>query len=104
MLPVIENMIFLGPVPGLGALHSLHFLLELQEPIHEGLSSRRASRHININRNNPKKTRINCRRKVFFLKIPVTSPDNRIRVVVVTTSIGTTAHAHNPTWFRHLKK
>ena len=53
MLPVIENMEFLGPVPGLGTLHSLHFLLELQETIHEGLSSRRASRHININRNNP---------------------------------------------------
>lgn len=43
------------------------------------------SRHVDINRNNP-----------------VTSSDNRVTVVIVATTIGTTSHTDNPARVRHL--
>merc|ERR1719234_257312 len=68
-----------------GALHPLHFLLKLKEAIHQCFSCGGAAGHIDVNRNNS-----------------VTAPDNSIRVVIITPTIGTATHAHHPTWLWHL--
>jgi len=66
-------------------MHSLHFLLQLQEPVHEGLCGGWAPRDIDINGDNP-----------------VASPDYSITVVIISSSIGTAAHAYNPPRLWHL--
>lgn len=43
------------------------------------------SRHVNINRNNS-----------------ITAPEDRVTVMIVPTTIRTTAHTYHPTWIRHL--
>lgn len=66
-------------------LVSLNFLLELEQTKQECLSSGWASRNINIYWNNS-----------------VTSSNHRVRVMVITTSIGTRSHGNDPAGLRHL--
>merc|ERR1719266_1358114 len=56
----------LSSVPGLGALHPLHFLLKLKEPVHERFSGGGAAGHVDVNRDNS-----------------VTAPDNSIRIMII---------------------
>eukprot|EP00211_Chloroparvula_japonica_P005518 CAMPEP_0119124720 /NCGR_PEP_ID=MMETSP1310-20130426/4258_1 /TAXON_ID=464262 /ORGANISM="Genus nov. species nov., Strain RCC2339" /LENGTH=362 /DNA_ID=CAMNT_0007114713 /DNA_START=66 /DNA_END=1153 /DNA_ORIENTATION=- len=62
-----------------------NLLLELEEPIQEGLRRRGAAGDINIDRNNP-----------------VTAPDHRIGVVVVAPAVSAAPHRHHVARLRHL--
>ena len=64
---------------------SLDFLLQLQHSEQEGFGCRWASWDVNIHRHNT-----------------IASSHNRVRVVIISTSIGTRSHGNNPTWFWHL--
>lgn len=75
----------LFPVPDLEPLLTLDLLLELQDPIEESLSCRWATRHIDVHWHDP-----------------VTTTHDRVRIMVVATTIGTAPHRHNVTWLRHL--
>merc|ERR1719232_1688843 len=66
-------------------MHSLHFLLELEEPIHESLGSWRTAWDVDIHGNNP-----------------VAASDHGVAVVIVTSTVGTAAHAHHPSGLGHL--
>lgn len=59
--------------------------VQLQEAIEQRLGCRRASRHVQVNGNDP-----------------VTTPDDRVRVVVVSTSVSARAHRDDPSRFGHL--
>lgn len=62
-----------------------HLLLQLEDAIHECLGGWRAAWNIHINRNNS-----------------VATPNNRIGIMVVATTVSTRAHGNHPSWFRHL--
>lgn len=62
-----------------------HLLLKLQNSIHERLTGRRTSRNVDIYRYDP-----------------VTAPNYRVRVMVVTSSVRTRSHRDNPSRVRHL--
>lgn len=66
-------------------LASVDLFLQLENSIKQGLSSWWATRNVNVHRDNS-----------------ITTSNNRIRVVVVSTSIGTTAHRNDPPWLWHL--
>ena len=79
------SIVCLCSVPGLARMHSLHFLLELEEPIHESLGSWRTAWDVDIHGNNP-----------------VAASDHGVAVVIVTSTVGTAAHAHHPSGLGHL--
>jgi len=83
--PAFRSPCPLLSVPHSGDLGMSHLLLQLENAIHQSLRSRRASRHIDINRHNA-----------------VTAPRDTITVVIVTTTISTTAHRNNPSRLGHL--
>ena len=66
-------------------MHSLNFLLELKKTVHESLGSWRTARNVNIHRNDS-----------------VTAPDHGVAVVIVSSTIGTTAHTDHPPRLGHL--
>jgi len=80
-LPTIHNAAGLNslPVPHSGDLGMPHFLLQLENPIHERLGRGRASRDVNIDRHDP-----------------VAATSNAVAVVVVSAPIGATTHADHP--------
>ena len=62
-----------------------NLLLQLKNSVKESLSRWRTSRNVNIHRDNP-----------------VAPSHNRIRIVIIPPTIGTTSHTNNPPRFRHL--
>ena len=66
-------------------LVSLDFLLELKHSEQKGLGSRRASGNVNIDGNNT-----------------IATSHHRVRVMVVTPSVGAGSHRNNPSRFWHL--
>jgi hypothetical protein len=62
-----------------------YLLLQLEDPIHQCLTRRRAPGHINIHRHNS-----------------ITAPGHTITIMIVTTTIRTTSHRNNPSRLRHL--
>ena len=62
-----------------------HLLLQLQDPKHQRLASRRTPRDVNVDRNNA-----------------VTPAHDAIRVVIIPATICTTAHRHHPPRVGHL--
>ena len=62
-----------------------HLLLELENSVHERLSSGRASRDVNVNGHDP-----------------VTSSCDRVAVVVVSSSVRAATHGDDPAGVRHL--
>lgn len=79
----IEMILLLEP--GVHGILPLDFLLKLHESVKQSLRSGRASRDVNIDRNNT-----------------IASPDNRVGIMVVAAAVGATAHADNPPGLRHL--
>src|SRR3954454_19034919 len=67
------------------AIAALDLLLELQNPIDEGFSSRRTAGNVNVDRNDP-----------------VTTANHRVGVVIVTTAVGAGTHRDHPPRFGHL--
>lgn len=62
-----------------------HLLLQLEHTIHQGLGSWWAPWHVNINWNQS-----------------VTSSNNRVRIMVVATTVGARSHRDDPSWVWHL--
>lgn len=77
-------MLSLGP-PMEEILASVDLLLQLKNSVKQCLSSRRATRHVDINRD-----------------YPITTPNDGVRVVIVSTTICAASHGYNPTRFWHL--
>ena len=67
------------PIPHPRNLGLPHFLLQLQDPIHECFTCGWASGNINVDRDDP-----------------VASPDDTIRVMVIPATVGAGAHGDNP--------
>ena len=67
------------------SLISLNLLLKLKQTKQESLRGRWTPRHININWNNS-----------------ITSSNYRIRIMIISTTIRTRSHAHDPPGLRHL--
>merc|ERR550525_1351516 len=72
-------------VPSLARMHSLHFLLELEETVHESLGSWRTARNVNIHGNNS-----------------VAASDHGVTVVIVASTVRTTTHTDDPSGLGHL--
>lgn len=72
-------------VPHLQSLHALDLLLELENSVEERLGSRRTSGNVNI-----------------YWDDSVASADYRIRVVVVTATVGAASHRDDPARLGHL--
>jgi len=66
-------------------LPPVDLLLELQNSVEESFGSGRASRDVDVDRDNS-----------------VTATDNRVRVVIIPTTICTAPHGDDPAWLRHL--
>ena len=62
-----------------------HFLLQLENPVHQRLARRRTPRHINIHRHNP-----------------IAPPRDTITIMIIPAPIRATAHRHHPPRVRHL--
>lgn len=72
-------------VPHPGNLGMPHLLLKLKDAKHERLSSRRTSRNIDIDWNNP-----------------ITTTRDAVAVMVVATSVGARSHRNDPSGVGHL--
>jgi len=70
-------------VPHLDRLLSLDLLLELENTVEKGLSSRRTARDVDVNGDNA-----------------IASTDDSVRVVVVAAAVGTRSHRDNPAGLR----
>ena len=62
-----------------------HLFLKLKNPIHQRLTRRRTSRHINIHRNNP-----------------IAAPRDTVAVMIIPATVGARSHADDPAGLRHL--
>ncbi|KAF5940545.1 hypothetical protein HYC85_021712 [Camellia sinensis] len=78
------KMFSFGP-PMKEILAPVDLLLQLEDSVKQGLGSRRATRNINVNWDNP-----------------VTTTNNRVRVMVISTTICTASHRDDPPWLGHL--
>ena len=74
-----EHYECLFAVPQLSILHSLYLLLQLKNAIQQCLCRRRTARHVYVNRYDT-----------------ITSTNNRVRVVIISTTIGTASHWYDP--------
>jgi len=84
-LPTPISHIHLLSIPHSCNLRMSHLLLQLENPVHQRLTGRRAPWHINIHWDNS-----------------ITPPSNTIAIMIITTPIRTTAHTNHPSRVRHL--
>ena len=73
------------PIPHPRNLRMPHLLLQLKDAIHERLARGRTPRNIDIHGNDP-----------------IAPPRNRIAIMIVPATVGTTAHADDPARVGHL--
>lgn len=77
--------IILRPIPGLSSLHPLDLFLQLEDTVHQGLSSGRASWDINIDGDDS-----------------IAASDDTVGIMVVASTVGAAAHGEHPPWLGHL--
>lgn len=80
-----QNYSHLSSVPHASNLGVAHLSLQLKDAVHESLGSRRATRHIDINRDDA-----------------ITATNDAVAVVVVTAAVGAAAHGNDPSRVGHL--
>jgi len=83
--PTTRTHLQLRSVPMAAYTGMSHFLLQLEDAIHQSLARRRTARHVDIDWHNT-----------------ITAPRHAVGVMVVTATVRTTAHGYDPSWFGHL--
>lgn len=82
---MFNYIVHLLSIPHLKGLHPLDLLLELQDAIHQRLSSRRTTRNVNVHGYDS-----------------IAATHDGVRVVIIAPAVGTTSHRNDPPRLGHL--